>query len=94
MVTAVRTAWVTPRRAAAEATAWAATGVRTHTKTERTVLLLSGEKKNTKTLDQYVVLPELSCWKLTENMPSPAAASTVEVFSRRSSAAVENGGTE
>jgi hypothetical protein len=41
------------------------------------VSLLSGQKKNTKTRDQYVFLPELRRNKLTVAMPSPNAGSRV-----------------
>jgi hypothetical protein len=87
IVTAVRTACATPSLAAAAATVWAATCVRTHTKTVRTVGLLSPEEKTTKWRDQNVVLPELTYKKLTDDMPSLAAASRViqKLWQRRES---------
>jgi hypothetical protein len=45
-------------------------------------MLLSTEKQSTKMRDQYVVCPELSYRKLTQEKPLPAAISRVEAFSR------------
>ena len=45
-LTAVRTTPVMPSRAAVDATVWAASGVRTHTRTVRTVILLLSQRRS------------------------------------------------